>query len=149
MSEFQAMAYKTKKSDKRYWAILCVFFFLLLPMAIHQREILQIIVFGAVALTCIIYLIVQHFKPKEKIKISSEAIQLCYLTKTQTIKLSNIDKVNYECFCSYKRHVPTYESYGSLIIQVGGKKHYITEIENVKGVYDVITNYINNLLEKR
>lgn len=148
MSEFQAIAYRTKKSDKYYWAILCVFFFLLLPIAIHQREILQIIVFGAVVLSCIIYLIAKNFKPKEKIKISSEAIQICCLMRMITIKLSNIDKVNYECFCSYKRHIPIYESYGSLTIQAGGKKHYITEIENVKDVYDVITNYINNITEK-
>ena len=70
------------------------------------------------------------------------------MTKTITIKFSNIDKIDYECVCSYKHHTPVYEKYGSVKIQEGGKKHYITEIEDVKNVYEVITNYKGNNISK-
>lgn len=147
MNDFQAIAYKTKKCNKDFLKILCVFFFVLLPISIIQKEIFQTILFGVVGISCIIYLIVKHFEPKVKIKISTEAIQLCYLTKTLTIKLSNINKVDYEQICYYKRHIPTYESYGTVKIQEGGKQHYITEVEDVKKVYEVITSYKENIYE--
>ena len=147
MNEFQPIAYKTKKKNKDFLKILCIFFFVLLPISISQREVFQAILFGVVGLSCIIYLIVKYFEPKVKIKISPELIQLCYLTKTLTIKLSNINKVNYECACYYKRHIPTYESYGSVEIQEGRRKHYIAEIEDVKKVYEIITYYKENMFE--
>lgn len=147
MNEFQPIAYKTKKKNKDFLKILCIFFFVLLPISISQREVFQAILFGVVGLSCIIYLIVKYFEPKVKIKISPELIQLCYLTKTLTIKLSNINKVNYECACYYKRHIPTYESYGSVKIQEGGRKHYIAEIEDVKKVYEIISYYKENMFE--
>ena len=105
MDNFQVIAYKTKKSDKRYWGILCIFVFLLLPITIYEKNIFQAVTFGFVALCCTICIILQYLEPKEKIKISSDAIQLCYLTKTITIKFSNIDKIDYECVCSYKHHI--------------------------------------------
>ena len=148
MDNFQVIAYNTKKSDKRYWSILCIFAFLLLPITIYEKNIFQAVTFGFVALCCTICIILQYLEPKEKIKISSDAIQLCYLTKTITIKFSNIDKIDYECVCSYKHHTPVYEKYGSVKIQEGGKKHYITEIEDVKNVYEVITNYKGNNISK-
>ena len=147
MNEFQPIAYKTKKKNKDFLKILCIFFFVLLPISISQREVFQTILFGVVGLSCVIYLIVKYFEPKVKIKISPELIQLCYLTKTLTIKLSNINKVNYECACYYKRHIPTYESYGSVEIQEGGRKHYIAEIEDVKKVYEIIIYYKENMFE--
>lgn len=148
MDNFQVIAYKTKKSDKRYGGILCIFVFLLLPITIYEKNIFQAVTFGFVALCCTICIILQYLEPKEKIKISSDAIQLCYLTKTITIKFSNIDKIDYECVYSYKHHTPVYEKYGSVKIQEGGKKHYITEIEDVKNVYEIITNYKENNISK-
>ncbi len=147
MENFQVVAYKSKKGGKFYLTMLCMFVFLLLPIAINQKQVIESILFGTVGLCCLIYLIVKKLEPKEKVKISENAVQLKYLRKTVTIELINIDKVHYEPVTTLKRHVPIPESYGSLTIYTENKKYYIDEVEDVKEIYEVLTAYVNNKKE--
>ena len=147
MENFQVVAYKSKKSDKFYLMLLCMFGLLLLPMAIHQKLIFEAILFGTVGLSCAIYLIVQCFQPKEKVKLSPNSVQLRYLRKTVTIDLMDIEKVDYERATTLKRHVQVPESYGSLTIYTENKQYYISDVEDVEEVYVVLMAYVKNRKE--
>ena len=147
MENFQVVAYRSRKSDKFYLMLLCMFGLLLLPMAIHQEQIFEAILFGTVGLSCAIYLIVQCFQPKEKVKLSPNSVQLRYLRKTITIDLMDIEKVDYERVTTLKRHVQVPKSYGSLTIYAKNKQYYISDVEDVEKVYEVIKAYVNNKKE--
>ena len=149
MENFQVVAYKSKKGGKFYLTMLCAFFFLLFPIAIHLRQIFESILFGAIGLCCLIHLVVKKLEPKEKIKISENTVQLNYLRKTVKIELINIDKAEFKPVISLKRHVPIPESYGSLTIYAQDKKYYMDEVEDVEEVYEVIKAYVNNKKELR
>ena len=149
MENLQVVAYKSKKGGKFYLTMLCVFFFILLPIAINLKEIFESILFGSIGLCCLIYLVVKKLEPKEKIKISENTVQLNYLRKTIIIELIKIEKIHYEPVTSLKRHVQIPETYGSLTIYTKDKKYYIDEVEDVKEVYEVILAYVNNKKELR
>ena len=147
MENFQVVAYRSRKSDKFYLMLLCMFGLLLLPMAIHQEQIFEAILFGTAGLSCAIYLIVQCFQPKEKVKLSPNSVQLRYLRKTVTIDLMDIEKVDYERVTTLKRHVQVPESYGSLTIYAENKQYYISDVEDVEEVYVVLRAYVKNRKE--
>lgn len=149
MEKFQVVAYKSKKGGKFYLTMLCAFFFLLFPIAIHLRQIFESILFGAIGLSCLIYLVVKKLEPKEKIEISENTVQLNYLRKTIIIELIKIEGMHYEPVTILKRHVPIPETYGSLTIYTQDKKYYIDDVEDVKEVYEVLLAYVNNKKELR